>query len=307
MSKSSRRIVVVGSANADLTVVVERRPRSGETVHGRDLATLPGGKGANQAAAAGRLGAEVSFAGCVGTDSNGDLLLATLADAGVDTSAVRRVATPTGVALIAVSPDGDNSIIVAPGANGDVSADDVNSLTGLIEDSEVLVLQLELERPIVEQAVALARDVGTRVLLNLAPAEELSRETLATCDPLVVNEHEAAFLLGRPPADVGESSTEALRRLGPRSVVITLGADGAVSDDGAEVFSASALKVRPVDTTGAGDAFIGALAWRLAEGDSLAVATAFAVRVGSTAVLKRGAQTSYPTANEVLPATGARP
>jgi ribokinase len=164
-----------------------------------------------------------------------------------------------------------------------------------------------LEPPIVEQAVALARGLGTRVLLNLAPAEELSRATLETCDPLVVNEHEAAFLLGRPSDDVGESSTEALRRLGPRSVVITLGAHGAVSDDGIEVFSASAPKVRPVDTTGAGDAFIGALAWRLAEGDSLAVATAFAVRVGSTAVLKRGAQTSYPTASEVLPATGARP
>jgi ribokinase len=299
---SPGRIVVVGSANADLTVTVERRPQSGETVRGSDLAILPGGKGANQAAAAGRLGAEVWFAGCVGTDSNGDLLLTALADAGVDTSAVRRVVTPTGVALIAVSPDGDNSIIVVPGANGDVSVDDVNSLGDLIEDSAMLVLQMELEAPRVEQAVALGRHRGTRVLLNLAPVAQVSPETLATCDPLVVNEHEAAFLLGGPPDDVGDASTASLRRLGARSVVITLGAEGAVSDDGVDVFHVSAPKVRAVDTTGAGDAFIGALAWRLSEGDSLAKATDFAVRVGSTAVLTRGAQTSYPSADEVLPA-----
>lgn len=308
MNPTSRRIVVLGSANADLTVQVERRPQSGETVHGSELVTLPGGKGANQAVAAGRLGADVSFAGCVGVDSNGELLLAVMAAAGVDTTAVRRVETPTGVALIAVTPDGDNSIIVAPGANGDVGTADVDALQPTMAAAAILVMQMELATPVVEHAAAVASETGTRVLLNLAPAVTVSPATLAVCDPLVVNEHEAAFLLG-PAAEGGtisdwESTTARLRALGPRSVVVTLGGAGAVSDDAGTIHRAAAPQVTPVDTTGAGDAFIGALAWRLASGDNLADATLFAVRVGSTAVLKRGAQTSYPSVAEVLPAAG---
>lgn len=300
MTMRPGRVVVLGSANADLTVSVDRRPGPGETVPGRDLVTLPGGKGANQAVAAARLGGTVRFAGCVGTDADGDLLLGVLADAGVDTSAVRRVDAPTGTALISVTPDGDNSIVVVPGANEEVGTDDVDALAGVMAAADVLVLQLELRHEVVAYAAAVAARHGTRVLLNLAPAVPVAAEALAACDPLVVNEHEAAFLLGGELPTDWLVAADRLRDLGPASVVITLGGDGAVSCDTTTVDLAPAPKLTPVDTTGAGDAFIGALAVRLADGDSLAAATRYAVRVGSTTVLRRGAQTSYPTAEEVL-------
>lgn len=296
------QILVLGSANADLTVTLARRPGSGETVHGRDLVVLPGGKGANQAAAAGRLGGRVLFAGCVGTDGYGDLLLRALTSAGVDVSAVRRVETATGVAMISVTPDGDNSIIVVPGANYEVTIADVDALSDAIAEAAVLVLQMELTVEVVVHAAAVAARHGTRVLLNLAPTVPIPPETLGACDPLVVNEHEAAFLLGGQLAGDWATTAQRLSELGPASVVITLGAEGALSYDGAgAVFFVPPPAVKPVDTTGAGDAFIGALSVCLANGDQLPEATRYAVRVGSTAVLKRGAQTSYPTPDEVLP------
>ena len=296
-------LLVVGSANADLVVRVDRRPATGETVLGSDLATHPGGKGANQAVAAARLGARTALLARVGDDAHGRLLLDTQRASGVDTSGVLVGGAPTGVALIAVDPSGDNSIIVSPGANGRLSPSDVRGAERLLAAARVVSLQLEIPLDTVAETVAAAVRNGTRVVLNPSPPVPLPAEVLAACDPLVVNQHEARFLLRDDPAsarDAPEAWAEALKALGPRSVVVTLGASGALvlgHDDTATRIPSP--RVTAVDTTGAGDAFTGALAWRLAVGDSLADAVRLAVEVGAAAVTRAGAQESFPTAAEV--------
>ncbi|MFI9846829.1 ribokinase [Nonomuraea sp. NPDC051941] len=290
-------VVVVGSANADLVVQVDRHPAPGETVLGSELAVHPGGKGANQAVAAARLGARVALLGRVGADGHGRLLRESLERDGVDLGHLRDTAAASGIAMIAVGPQGDNSIIVAPGANARLTEGDVLDAAPLLRSAPVVSLQLEIPLPAVLAAARLAR----RAVLNLSPAVPVPDELLALCDPLVVNEHEAALLLGAP-GEPDRQARELLAR-GPRSVVITLGADGAVvadmvAGDGA-VHAVPSPRVAAVDTTGAGDAFTGALAWRLAAGEPLARAAAFAARVGAAAVRRAGAQDSYPTMAEV--------
>ncbi|MFJ8672673.1 ribokinase [Streptomyces sp. NPDC093589] len=295
-------VLVVGSANADLTVRVERRPGAGETVLGTDLVESAGGKGANQAAAAARLGGRTALLARVGGDAYGQLLLDAQRAAGTDVGPVIvDDAARTGTAMIIVSPDGDNSIVVSPGANAALTPQDVAAAKDVIEASSVLSLQLEIPMESVRAAAEAAEQAGTRVVLNPSPAPEaLAPELLAVADPLVVNEHEAAQLSGRSGGTPGEWAA-ALRERGARSVVITLGADGALVLDSAGVCEVPGIKVRAVDTTGAGDAFTGALATRLARGDALPDAARFAVRVGAAAVTKPGAQPSYPTPDE-LPA-----
>jgi len=295
------RVVVVGSANADLVVTVERRPGAGETVLGGDLRTLPGGKGANQAVAAARLGATTAFVGRLGDDAHGALLRSSLAAAGVDVQGVRVDAAPTGVAVITVTPDGDNSIVVAPGANGRVGPADARG--DVVAGAAVLLLQREID-----PAASLAAALQCRglVVLNLAPSGPMPPALLARADVLVVNEHEAADLLpgDRVPPLV---AAERLRGLGPSAVVVTLGAAGAVAvDDAGRAHRVAAPAVAVVDTTGAGDAFTGALAWRLAAGDDLGTALAVAVRVGALAVTRPGAQPSFPTAAELAATDPAR-
>ena len=296
-------LLVVGSANADLVVAVERRPAAGETVLGSDLATHPGGKGANQAVAAARLGAVTGLLARVGDDAHGRLLLDTQRACGVDTSGVLVGGAPTGVALITVDPSGDNSIVVSPGANARLTPDDVRAAGELLAAARVVSLQLEIPLATVSEAVASAKRHGTQVVLNPSPPAPLPAELLAACDLLVVNEHEARFLLRDDPAateGTPEAWAKALLARGPRSVVVTLGAAGALAapGDGTAVRIPSP-RVRAVDTTGAGDAFTGALAWRLGDGDELTEAVRFAVRVGAAAVTRPGAQESYPTAAEV--------
>ncbi|WP_433182006.1 ribokinase [Actinoallomurus sp. CA-150999] len=279
-------VLVVGSVNADLVVRVDRRPAAGETVLGSDLATYPGGKGANQAVAAARLGGRVAFLGRAGTDGQGVFLRDALREDGVDIAHLLTTPGPSGVALITVDPDGDNSIIVSPGANGRITEDDVTAARPLIADASVVSLQLEIPLEAVLAAALAADDAGARVVVNLSPPTEVPDELLALCDPLVVNEHEAAFL--------GASDPAGLLARGPRSVVITKGADGAVVADETGVTEVPSPRVEAVDTTGAGDAFTGALAWRLSQGDDLAEAARFAARVGAAAVRVAGAQSSFP-------------
>ncbi|MEU6814912.1 ribokinase [Streptomyces sp. NPDC046860] len=294
-------LLVVGSANADLVVGVERRPGAGETVLGGDLAVHPGGKGANQAVAAARLGARTALLARVGDDGHGRLLLDSLRSAGVDTSAVLAGGAPTGVALITVDPSGDNSIVVSPGANARLTEGDVQAAAGVLGAARVVSAQLEIPLETVS-AVVRALPEGTRFVLNPSPPRPLPAEVLAACDPLVVNEHEARVLLGD-----GESGDDpagwarGLLALGPRSVVVTLGAEGALVCDASGVRAVPSLPVDAVDTTGAGDAFTAALAWRLGAGGELPEAAAYAARVGAAAVTRRGAQESYPTAAEVPP------
>ncbi|MEU4117002.1 ribokinase [Kitasatospora sp. NPDC028055] len=298
-------VLVVGSANVDLVIGVERRPGAGETVLGSDLAVHPGGKGANQAVAAARLGARTALLARVGDDANGRLLLESQRSAGVDTEGVLVGGAPTGVALITVDPSGDNSIVVSPGANGRLTPEDVRAAEPLIRASRVVSTQLEIP---LESVVEVVRQLpsGTRFVLNPSPPQALPAEVLAACDPLIVNEHEARVILGG--GTIGDSRSgddpaawvRELLASGPRSVVVTLGSEGAlVASAGEEVVRVASVKVDAVDTTGAGDSFTAALAWKLGAGASLAEAAGYAARVGAVAVTRRGAQESFPTAEEV--------
>ncbi|MFG2571244.1 ribokinase [Streptomyces sp. NPDC048481] len=294
-------LLVVGSANADLVIGVERRPAAGETVLGSDLAVHPGGKGANQAVAAARLGARTALLARVGDDAHGRLLLDAQQAAGVDTAGVLAGGAPTGVALITVDPSGDNSIVVSPGANGRLTPEDVRAASALVRASRVVSAQLEIP---LETVVAVAASLGpdSRFVLNPSPPRPLPVVLLAACDPLIVNEHEAKVILGEAgdTASEPEDWARLLLAKGPRSVVVTLGARGALvaSADGG-VRRVAPVKVDAVDTTGAGDAFTAALAWRLGRGASLEEAAAYAARVGAVSVTRQGAQESFPTAEEV--------
>ncbi|MFE1315398.1 ribokinase [Streptomyces sp. NPDC058755] len=292
-------LLVVGSANADLVIGVERRPAAGETVLGGDLAVHPGGKGANQAVAAARLGARTALLARVGDDAHGRLLLDSQRAAGVDPVGVLVGGAPTGVALITVDPSGDNSIVVSPGANARLTPADVRAAISLLLASRVVSAQLEIPLETVVEVVRHLAE-GSRFVLNPSPPRPLPTEVLAACDPLIVNEHEARVLLGDPGvSEEPEDWARLLLAKGPRSVVVTLGAQGALVADSSGVTRVPSVKVAAVDTTGAGDAFTAALAWKLGSGSTLAEAAAYAARVGAAAVTKRGAQESYPTAAEV--------
>ncbi|MDX3573554.1 ribokinase [Streptomyces sp. ID05-47C] len=301
-------LLVVGSANADLVIGVERRPAAGETVLGSDLAVHPGGKGANQAVAAARLGARTALLARIGDDAYGRLLLDSQRAAGVDTVGVLVGGAPTGVALITVDPSGDNSIVVSPGANGRLTPEDVRAAAGLFHASRVVSAQLEIP---LETVVEVVRSLapGSRFVLNPSPPRPLPAEVLAACDPLIVNEHEAKVILGGAEAggaaggaavgDRPEDWARVLLAKGPKSVVVTLGSQGALVASAEGVERVAAVKVEAVDTTGAGDSFTAALAWKLGAGSSLPEAAAYAARVGAVAVTRRGAQESFPTAAEV--------
>ncbi|NJC23712.1 ribokinase [Arthrobacter pigmenti] len=312
MSTQPPGVVVVGSINADLVVTLERHPQPGETLLGRTMTVMPGGKGANQAVAAAKLGAPTTMIGAVGQDSYTDVALSGLHAAGVDTTSVHRAGTTTGVAIVEVDDDGENTIVVIPGANGEVSESLVGAASDRIADAGVLVLQGEIPAASVASAVAAAHG---RVLINLAPVIELDRETLLRADPLVVNEHEGALVLaqltGAPaPSDHADSldhaeTARSLLACGFGSVVITLGGSGALLASSSGLLEIAAPSVPVVDTTGAGDAFVGALAARLVMGDSLPDAVRVAVRVGAFAVGAEGAQPSYPSLEDALPPVSA--
>ena len=291
-------VFVLGSINQDFVLKVERRPEPGETVTNAELSTHNGGKGANQAAAAALLGASVTILGRVGDDEFGEPLVRALEEKGVDTGLVERASgASTGAAFITVTPDAENAITVAPGANRSLAPEDVDAAAGAIGDARVLVAQMEIPVESVLRAVEVAAERGTRALVNLAPTFEVPRELLEELDPLVVNEHEAAFLLGSTVegVDGALSAAPKLLSLGPRSVVITVGEAGAVFASGDSTEHLPAPEVDVVDTTGAGDAFVGALATQLARDAKLEEAVAYAVRAGAAAVTREGAQGALPT------------
>ncbi|WP_341358450.1 ribokinase [Georgenia sp. M64] len=294
---SSGRIVVVGSANADLVLDVDHRPAAGETVLGSDVRVTPGGKGANQAVAAGRLGGDVTFVGCVGDDDHGAMLRRSLEAAGVDVGHLRTVGAPTGNAVILLTPDGENAIIVSPGANRHVTPALLTGCRAALASADVVVLQLEIPLDTVEHVAREA--TSARLVVNAAPAATLPAEVLAVADPLVVNESEAAVLVGGARTGPGATVT-ALLALGPRSVVVTLGGAGAAhAVAGGRPEHTGARPVDVVDTTGAGDAFVGALALALARGADLGDAVVAATEVAAFAVGRRGAQESYPHPHEL--------
>ncbi|MEZ2390547.1 ribokinase [bacterium RCC_150] len=306
----SGRIVVVGSLNADLTIYCERLPLPGETVHGTGFSVNPGGKSANQAVAASKLGGTVSLIGAVGHDSNGDMLLASTAGAGVDVSRVRRsTEAGTGVAVIAVDARGENNIIISAGANGTLAPADIPM--DAFDDAAVLCLCLEVPLGTVEAAAKAAHDAGAPVLLNLSPYAEIPERLAGLSDVLLLNAHEAAMFLGdaeMPGPSAAVSDWEPVRKQfaerGLRQVLVTLGSGGSVVLDslaatGERISRISPTRVDAVDTTGAGDAFTGAVAARLAAGDNLREAARFASVAAALATTQRGTQSAYPSAAEV--------
>jgi ribokinase len=291
------QIAVFGSANMDLVAYVAEPPAPGETVTGREFRTVPGGKGANQAIAAARAGADVRFMGAVGDDDFGPRLRGTLAAAGVDTSRLRTAPGASGIAHIVVAADGGNSIIVVAGANAAVTAPEPDDLA----ECAALLLQLELPMPAVLAATRAARAAGVPVALTPAPVRDLPGDLLAGVDLLIPNEHEAAKITG--VADHEGALTALLERV--PEAVITLGERGAVHGArGAEPIRVAAPKVTAVDTTAAGDTFAGALAVARAEGRSPAAALAFAAAAAALSVRTEGASTSMPTRAEILAALG---
>ncbi|MFD7308684.1 ribokinase [Promicromonospora sp. NPDC059942] len=301
------QVVVVGSANVDLVVDVPRHPAGGETILGGDLRRTPGGKGANQAVAAARAGgADTTFVGALGQDESGELLLASLGGAGVRTDVVDRVDAPTGTALITVSPDGENAIVVAPGANSRVRVGAAQARR--IAAADVVLAQLEIP---LDTVIAAARErrEGALFVLNAAPSRELPDALWDQLDVLVVNEHEAADLAGPGAGATPEDLAAALLVRVP-AVVVTLGAAGSlVARRGAEPVLVPAAEVEAVDTTGAGDTYCGVLAASLARsglagsgpaGSGLLQAARLAGAAGALAVTRPGAQDAVPDAAAVV-------
>ena len=292
------QIAVVGALNRDIVVRVDRIPAPGETVLGHDVSSHRGGKGANQALAAARLGSSVGLVGRVGADTEGTSYLRALVQEGVDVDGVSvDIDHSTGQAYILVDDAAENVIAVVAGANARLSTESVAAATALLESSAVTVAQLEVPLEAVKAAASLS---GGRVIVNAAPAQRLGPEMLSLVDVLVVNRSELAVLTGgRPARTTAAVMTQAAKLRGPRAVVVTLGSEGAVLAGEGEKLHVPAPVVDAVDTTGAGDAFCGALADGLARNWSLEEATAWAVGAGAVAVTKLGAQAALPTAAQV--------
>lgn len=295
------RVVVIGSANTDLVVTVPGIPRPGETVLGGDLQTLGGGKGANQAVAAARLGANVTFIARVGDDTFGTRTRENLSRENVHLDFLQTTPnTPSGVALIAVNAEGENAIVVAPGANAHLTAADVDAAGSAFDRAQAVVVSLEVPMPAVLRAVEAAHARNVPVILNPAPAQSLPPELLARVSVLTPNETEAAQIAERNAGDeTPEEIGETLRARGVANVVITCGAQGAVlvNKEGSETVPGFA--VRAVDTVGAGDCFTAGLAVELARGVALPDAIRFANAAAALSVTRNGAQPSLPTRTEV--------
>ena len=310
MNHATPKVAVVGSLNIDLVCHATRRPGKGETIIGDAFDIFTGGKGFNQATAAARLGAEVTLVGSVGTDPFGEMLLAATENEHIDSRFVtKRTDTGTGVATIVIEPDGDNSIIVVPRANMALTTADIDAAADTIADADVLLLQLETPVAASEHAAEIAKDSrkngGTIVILNPAPAQPLPDSLLAYVDILTPNQSEAELLSGMRVSNDEEThnAAEVLRArmvdTATSAVVLTLGEQGALILTATISERVPALSVNAVDTTGAGDAFCGALATALASGETLHTAIAFANAAGAAAVTVVGATPSMPTRAKV--------
>lgn len=298
-------IVVLGSLNLDLVMDVVSFPRPGETVSGSNLRRLPGGKGANQALALARLDSPVAMVGAVGDDPAGHQMVADLQQAGVDTTGIRvREKVATGTAVILLEGTGQNQIVVADGANGTHTAEEMTRATLRLAEAHAFVVQLEIPLPAVVAAVHAAAAAGVPVFLNAAPAQGLSDNTLADTDWIIVNESEATVLAGSEVSSDAEPKPARLAsRLRERSegacVAITLGAAGVWVDSDEFQGHLPGFRVAVVDTVGAGDAFVGAFVARLTAGDPVYEAAVFGMAAGALAVTRPGAQSGLPTAREV--------
>lgn len=296
-----KKIIVAGSSNVDFTARVSSLPKPGETIGGAKLMQANGGKGANQAVAAARLGADVLFVTCLGNDASGSMLASSFKADGIDTSAIKFTDTPTGTALIFVDDNAENCIAVAPGANDDLIPADIDAVEDRMAGAEYLLLQLEVPMQTVERAAELAGSLGLKVVLNPAPMKPLSDSLLSRLFLITPNETEAERLTGIHIENEEDAARAAAVFFGKgvENVIITLGSKGSLLCAGGECKLVPARKVKAVDTTAAGDVFNGALVAALAEGRSLEDAARFATLASSIAVTRPGAQSSAPCRKEV--------
>ncbi len=297
------KITVVGSLNMDLVVKMPRIPSPGETLIGGEFKTHPGGKGANQAVAAARMGGDVYMVGCTGEDAFGRELRSTLEKDGINTSCVFTHPTAaTGVALIQVDSQGRNSIAVAPGANYQLTGEDVKQAFEKIGHFDILVVQFEIPIETVYSAVKLGAQRGARIIVNPAPAQVLPPDVLSLVDYLIPNEFELAILINKSGMTKDEinENISLIREFGCKNCIVTLGRDGSmIVDNAGHETHIPAYCVQAVDTTAAGDCFVGALAVGLSEGKPLEEATKFASAAASISVTREGAQPSIPSRDEV--------
>lgn len=298
---NGKKIVVIGSSNTDMVASVSDFPAPGETIMGFDFMMNAGGKGANQAVAAARCGGEVTFIGSIGNDQTGLESIENLKNEGIITSNIKTDANaPSGVALIFVNKEGENVIVVAPGSNMSLTKTEIDDVRDVISDSEILLMQLEVPLDTVNHAAKVGYELGKKVILNPAPATDLPEDIFPCLYIITPNETEAEILTGIKVTDEesAEKAAEILKGKGVEIVIITLGSAGAYiySDDIKELVPAP--KVKPVDTTAAGDCFNGALSVGLIQNKSLKEAVLFANEKASIAVTRKGAQDSIPYQND---------
>jgi len=285
-------IVVVGSINADLVFEADKRPNPGETLIGKDFKTVPGGKGANQAIAASRLGAKVAMMGCLGEDQNGIFLEENLKVNNVETKFIKKVkGVPSGVAGITLA-EGDNSIIVVPGANYEVDKTYIDKNKEVIKSAKIVLLQLEIPIEVVEYVIDICSKNRVKTILNPAPIQTLKEDTLEKLDYLTPNEHEFDILYG-------SKREEEMLKKHKNKLIITKGSEGVSFSDGDKVINVPSNKVEVVDTTGAGDTFNGSFAYSLVKGMSIKESIEFANKAAAISVTKFGAQGGMPTLKEL--------
>ena len=297
----SKKILVIGSSNTDMTIKGERLPVPGETVTGGVFYMGPGGKGANQAVAAARLGGDVAFICKVGRDIFGDSALEGYKKEGIDITHAMRSDKASGTALILVDDSGENCISVASGANGDLTPEDIDSVADVIRGAGFLILQLEIPAETVLRAAKIAHEAGVYVILNPAPAKKLPEEVFKYISLMTPNQTEAAFMSGIDVKDEAslEKAVEVLHGYGVKDVVVTLGSKGSLVLTGGKAEMIPSQKVKAVDATAAGDTFCGGLCVGLSEGLSLTDAARFATKAAAITVQRMGAQASIPTRDEI--------
>lgn len=295
------KITVIGSMNYDIVLKIPRLPECGETLPADDAAFSAGGKGANQAVQASKLGVPVYMVGCVGTDAHGDFLLESAHKYEVNTDYIRRCSEPTGMGVINAMEDGSVFACIVRGANFAITKEDIDRAEAILKETYLVILQMEIPQEINEYAIKKAKEYGCKVLLNAAPAAEMSIEYLKLCDIIVVNEVEAGFYLKSDVKSVedAEKGAALLSETYERDIIITLGKTGAVVSESSNVEFIPSHKVNAVETTGAGDSFIGGIGYALLNGQSLMDACKFATCCSAVTVCRLGAQDSMPFIDEI--------
>lgn len=297
----AKKILVIGSSNTDMTIKSPRLPAPGETILGGTFVMGPGGKGANQAVAASRLGGDVTFICKVGRDMFGENAVKGYQKEGIDTSHTLYSDQASGTALILVDDGGENCIAVAPGANGDLSPADIDSVADVIKKADYLILQLEIPVESVLRAAKIAHEAGVYVILNPAPACKLPEEIFKYISLITPNQTESALMTGIEVKDEASrtKAIESFHKMGVKDVIVTLGSKGSLVCQGNEQIMVEALKVKAVDATAAGDTFCGAVCVALSEGKTLEEAARFATKASALTVQKMGAQSSIPYITDI--------